>query len=127
MNLGVRLIQIAVVYMSVGLILGLGMGIAGNFTLLSVHSHISLLGWATMAISGMVYILIPSCARNRLAKLHFWGHNIGLPIMMLSLALYTFGITAMEKIVAASSILVVVSLLLFAFNLMRNARPRVPQ
>ena len=43
MNIGVRLIQIAVVYMSLGLILGLGMGIASDFTLASVHAHLSLL------------------------------------------------------------------------------------
>ena len=122
MNLGVRLIQVAAVYMSIGLILGLGMGIASDFTLTSVHAHLSLLGWATMAIAGMVYILIPGCARNRLAKLHFWGHNIGLPVMMVSLTLYALGVTAAEKAVAAGSTLVVASLLLFSFNLIRNAR-----
>jgi cbb3-type cytochrome oxidase subunit 1 len=121
MNIGVRLIQIAAVYMSLGLILGFGMAIASDFTLSSVHAHISLLGWATMAITGVVYVLIPGCARNRLAKLHFWGHNIGLPVMMVSLALYALGITAAEKAVAAGSILVVGSLLLFSFNLIRNA------
>ena len=122
MNIGVRLIQIAVVYMSLGLILGLGMGIASDFTLASVHAHLSLLGWATMAITGMVYILIPACARNRLAKLHFWGHNLGLPVMMASLTLYALGITAAEKAVAASSTLVVASLLVFSVNLIRNGR-----
>ena len=127
MNIGVRLIQIAAVYMTIGLLMGLTMGIAKDFTLSSVHAHISLLGWATMAIAGLVYLLVPSCARNRLAKLHFWGHNIGLPVMMVSLTLYTFGIAAAEKAVAAGSTLVVVSLLLFSVNLIRNARTDAPR
>jgi cbb3-type cytochrome oxidase subunit 1 len=127
MNIGIRLIQIAVVYMSIGLILGLGMSIKGNFSLMSVHAHILLLGWATMAIAGVAYILIPSCARNRLAKLHFWGHNIGLPITMVSLTLFSIGVAAAEKVLAASSVLVVVSLLLFAFNLIWNAKPDAPR
>jgi cbb3-type cytochrome oxidase subunit 1 len=127
MNIGVRLIQVAAVYMMIGLIMGLAMAIASDFTLSSVHAHISLLGWATMAITGIVYILLPGCARNRLAKAHFWGHNIGLPVMMVSLTLYALGITAAEKAIAAGSILVVASLLLFSINLIRNARVDAPQ
>ncbi len=127
MNIGVRLIQVAAVYMTIGLIMGFGMAIAHDFTLSSVHAHLSLLGWATMAIAGIVYILLPGCARNRLAKLHFWGHNIGLPVMMVSLTLYTLGITAAEKAIAAGSTLVVTSLLLFSVNLIRNARLDAPR
>jgi cbb3-type cytochrome oxidase subunit 1 len=113
-------------YMSIGLIMGLGMAIAKNFTLLPVHVHISLLGWATMAIAGLVYILIPSCVQNRLAKLHFWGHNIGLPLM-ISLAMEMLRITAAERAIAAGSALVVASLLLFSVNLIRNARLDAPR
>ncbi len=121
MNIGVRLVQVAAVYMMIGLIMGLAMAIARDFTLSSVHAHISLLGWATMAITGIVYVLMPGCGRSPLAKLHFWGHNIGLPMMMVSLALYVLGITAAEKVIAAGSILVLTSLLLFLVNLIRNA------
>ncbi len=127
MNIGVRLIQVAVVYMLIGLFLGLAMSIAKDFTLSSVHVHVSLLGWATMAIAGIVYILIPGCARNRLAKLHFWGHNIGLPLMIVSLTLYMLGFTAAERFLAAGSILVVISLLLFSINLLRNGRLDTPR
>jgi cbb3-type cytochrome oxidase subunit 1 len=120
MNLGVRLIQVAAVYMSIGLILGLGMSIATNFALSSVHTHILLLGWTTMALAGFVYILMPGCGRNRLAKLHFWGHNIGLPVAMVSLTLFHLGVAAAEKALAAGSTLVLLSLLVVAFNLLRN-------
>ncbi len=51
---GARLIQIAVVYMVLGLRLGFAMGIAGDFSFSSVHSHVLLLGWTTMAIAGGV-------------------------------------------------------------------------
>lgn len=122
MNVGIRLLQISAVYMVVGLLLGLAMGIAGDFSLTSVHAHISLLGWATMSIAGIVYILMPGCNRNRLATLHFWGHNLGLPVMMASLALDAYGNKSAEKVIAASSTLVLVSLLIFAVNLFLNGR-----
>ena len=120
--MGVRLLQISAVYMVMGLGLGLAMGISKDFSLTSVHAHISLLGWVTMAIAGMVYILIPGCDRNRLATLHFWGHNVGLPVMSISVALHAYGQNYVEKAIAASSTLVFVSLLLFAVNLFRNGR-----
>ena len=121
--IGVRLMQISAVYMVVGLGLGLAMGISGNLSLYSVHSHVSLLGWATMALAGIVYLVMPGCARSRLATLHFWGHNLGLPVMMAGLALKAYGRQDAEPAIAASSILVLISLLLFAVNLLWNGRP----
>ncbi len=79
MNIGRKMVKIAAVYMLIGLLMGLIMGISGNFTLTSVHAHSLLLGWATMALAGIVYIVIPDCGRSRLAKLYFWGHNVERP------------------------------------------------
>ncbi|MFB3829136.1 MAG: cytochrome-c oxidase [Bryobacteraceae bacterium] len=124
--LGVRLTQISAVYMVVGLGLGLGMGISGDFSMSSVHAHILLLGWTTMAICGIVYLVAPGCARSRLAALHFWGHNLGLPVMMASLALKTYGYESAQPAIAASSTLVLVSLAVFAANLLRNAGAYLP-
>lgn len=118
---GIRLIQIAAVYLVVALVLGVAMGISGDFSLMSVHAHLSLLGWATMALTGVIYILMPGCARSRLAGLHFWGHNIGLPVMMASLALVQSYQAMMEPVIAASSMLVLVSLVFFMVNVFRNA------
>jgi hypothetical protein len=117
---GPRLLQIAVVYMVVGLGLGLAMGISGDLSLYSVHSHILLLGWATMAIAGLVYLVMPGCARSRLATVHFWGHNLGLPLMTAGLVWEKTGHTNAASTIAAGSILVLISLVLFAVNVFRN-------
>jgi L-asparagine transporter-like permease len=122
MHIGLRLVKVAVVYMLIGLLMGLAMGVSGNFTLTSVHTHTLLLGWASMGLAGIVYIEMPSCSRSRLAKLHFWGHNVGLPVMMVSLALTAYGLNAAEKAIAASSTLVLASLVLFAINVFKNGR-----
>lgn len=120
--IGVRLLQLAVVYMVVGLGLGLAMGISGDVSLFSVHSHILLLGWVSMAIAGLVYVVMPRCARSRLAALHFWGHNVGLPVMIASLVLKDRGQQNAEPALAAGSTLVVISFLILAVNLFRNGR-----
>jgi len=123
MNIGLRLVKIAALYMVLGLVMGLVMAISGDFSLASVHSHIALLGWAAMSITGIIYLLLPGCGQSRLSAVHFWGHNIGLPVMMASLALFTYGYKEAEKVIGVGSVLVLASLLVFTINLYRNARP----
>ncbi len=65
-----------------GLVMGLAMAMTKDSTLSLVRAHVTLSGLGTMAITGIVYILVPGSGRNRLARLHFSGHNIGLPEMM---------------------------------------------
>ena len=70
--MGLRFLKIAVVYLLIGALLGLGMGIAQNFALIPVHAHLLLLGWASLALAGVVYHLYPAASTTRLARIHFW-------------------------------------------------------
>jgi len=54
-SVGFALLKIASLYMMAALLLGLFMGMTKSFSLISVHSHIGLLGWLTMAVTGLVY------------------------------------------------------------------------
>ena len=120
-RLGVTLVKIASIYMLIGLVVGLIMGLSGNHALATVHSHIGLLGWTTMVITGLVYIAKPRCAGSKLSSLYFWLHNIGLPIMIFSLALYYgYGNAQAEKGVGIGSIIVLLSLFVFTINIFRN-------
>jgi Protein of unknown function (DUF2871) len=122
-KIGVTLVKIATIYMMIGLVIGLMMGLSGNHALATVHSHISLLGWVTMAITGLVYIVRPGCADSKLSKLYFWLHNIGLPIMTFSLALsYGYGNAEAEKFAGIGSIIILVSLLVFTINIFKNLK-----
>ena len=46
-----RFLKIAVVYLFLGALLGITMGIFQNFALVPVHAHVLLLGWATLALA----------------------------------------------------------------------------
>ena len=123
--IGTRLLRISALYLLLGACMGLFMGIAKDFTLSSVHAHVTLMGWAALAFAGLVYIVLPACAASGLATVHFWSHNIGLPVMMLSLALHTYGIKEAEKLIAISSSLVLVSLLALVINIFLNGKMQV--
>lgn len=124
---GMALIRIASLYLMASLLLGLYMAITHNHVFVSVHSHIGILGWATMALAGIAYLVVPGLAATRLAVAHFWLHNLGLPPMVAGLfALIQTGNMSFEPIVAAGSVLVLVSLLLFTINVWVWARTGSP-
>ncbi|MBP1966939.1 cytochrome-c oxidase [Paenibacillus aceris] len=114
-------LKIAAIYISLGVLLGMLMGIIQDFRLASVHAHLNLLGWVSMAIFGLIYHFYPHAAETRLAKLHFWLHNIGLPLMQGGLAIELIsGNSAMLPLVIVSSLLVVIGVILFTINLFRQ-------
>jgi|SRR4029453_11311757 hypothetical protein len=124
--MGLRFLKIAVVYLVIGALLGFTMGITQKFTLVPVHAHMLLLGWASLALAGLVYHLYPAASTTRLARLHFWLHNLGLPLFMVGLGFLLTGNESILPLVIVSSIAVIVGLLLFAANVLLNIKPPVP-
>lgn len=59
---GVLWIKAAVVYFIMGVGLGIYMGASGDHLYVPVHAHFNLLGWASLALVGLIYHqLIPRC------------------------------------------------------------------
>lgn len=123
---GIIWLKLAVLYLIAGVALGIGMGATENFTLRPVHAHLNLLGWATMALAGIVYTVFPQAGENRLARVHFWMHNISLPVMMGSLCFLLFGNTGVIPVLVASEMVAAAGVLVFACNIFLNLkRPAV--
>jgi cbb3-type cytochrome oxidase subunit 1 len=120
--MGIRLLKIAVVYLVLGAVLGLVMGIRQQFTLAPVHAHLLLLGWASLALAGILYHLYPAAGATRLARVHFWLHNLGLPIFMAGLALVVTGREDVIPVVASGATMVLAGLVTFAVNVLVNVR-----
>lgn len=112
-------LRAATIYLVGGLILGVAMAASSDFTLKGVHAHMHLLGWVTLAISGLVYAMMPALSASRLARWHVVLHNLGLPVMMIALAAYLSGITTAEPGIALGAILSTVGLGAFTVALWR--------
>lgn len=52
--MGTRLLKIAVIYLLFGALLGGYMGATENSALAPVHAHVALLGWASLALAGVI-------------------------------------------------------------------------
>jgi hypothetical protein len=116
-----RLIWIAALYLILGAALGLYMGINENFVLMPVHAHILLAGWLSLAMAGVIYRLYPAASDTRLAKAHFWLHNLGLPMFMLGLASTLTGHNV-PVLLPAGAFAFATGLLCFGLNVWRRVR-----
>jgi hypothetical protein len=112
----------AVTYFVVGLALGVYMGGSGEHALFSVHSHVSLLGWASMGLTGLVYRSFPAAAQTRLAEWHFWLYQSAVPVMLVAVAALSSGVKAAEPVAGIASTVTLVSALLFWWAVFRASR-----
>ncbi|MGG4105299.1 cytochrome-c oxidase [Paenibacillus lautus] len=120
--MGVKLIKIAAVYFVLGILLGMYMSISHSYDYASVHTHVNLLGWASLALAGVIYVLFPAAGESTAGKVHFWLHNIGLPVMMIGLALLVSGMESVEPVIAVGGVLVTLGILAFLYNVLTNVK-----
>ena len=118
--MGIRLLKIAAVYLVLGSFMGLYMGIAEKSTLHPVHAHLNLLGWASLALAGLIYVQFPEAAKTKLAHIHFWVHNLSLPVLMAALAMLLTGHEAFGPVVGISATAMAAGLAVFVTNVLLN-------
>jgi hypothetical protein len=119
---GIIWLKLAVLYLILGISLGIAMGASQNFTLRPVHAHINLLGWTTMALAGLIYSVFPKAGESGLARLHFWLLNLALPVMMGALTLLLLGHMGIAPVLAIAEIVGALAILAFAANLFLNLK-----
>jgi cbb3-type cytochrome oxidase subunit 1 len=105
----------AILFLIVGIGMGLKMAISQDHSVIGAHAHCNLLGWVTMAIFGGYHALNPRKAERRLAMIQYYVYTAGVVLMVPSLYLMLLGNAAMEPIVAIASIITFIGVLLFAF------------
>jgi L-asparagine transporter-like permease len=119
-----KFMKAAVVYGLIGLALGVYMGASHDFTLMSVHSHLALIGWLTIAASAFYYQLIPKASSLQATRAHFWIANAGILIMTISLVLLSNGVDEADPVAAAGSVLSFVAFAIFVYVVFRTAHGR---
>ncbi len=113
-------LRIAVLYIIVGVSLGIYMGASGNHALYPLHAHLNLLGWVAMSLFGLFYRIIPAAAETMLAKTHFRIYVPAHFAQMVLLTLVLQGNGALEPVLGLCSILVGVAFVCFAIVVWRH-------
>ena len=65
-----QFLVLAALSLIVGVSMGIFMAASHDHQLMPVHAHINLVGWASLALFGLVYRAYPSLGARRLARLH---------------------------------------------------------
>ncbi|KEF38081.1 Cbb3-type cytochrome oxidase, subunit 1 [Schinkia azotoformans MEV2011] len=102
------------------------MGVADLFQFTSAHAHINLIGWVSLAITGVIYHIFPVAGESKLAKIHFWLMMIGVPLLAFSMILFglgQFGIGG--PISGIGGIFIFIGAILFMINIMKNVKEKV--
>lgn len=115
------LLKISAIYFIIGITFGIFMSATHDFALKSLHVHFILFGWMTFAVAGLIYLHFPHLAKTKLANIHFWFHNIGLPWMMLSIGWAILGgPEILFPIATAGGAVAVVGIYAFCLNVLKG-------
>jgi hypothetical protein len=117
-RLDLKFLLLAALMLIVGVGMGIHMGIAHDFRLAPVHAHINLVGWASLALFGIVYRLYPEMAKSPLAGLHFILAAPAAIMFPIGIALSILAERPLVAIVAA--LLWFAGVLLFLVQLVRQ-------
>ena len=124
-RLDLKFLVLAALCLMSGVSLGIYMGIVHDFQLAPVHAHLNLLGWASLALFGIVYRLYPELQERALAKLHF---TLAAPAALLFPAGIYLSIAHEQPLLAIVAALVwALGCLLFLIQLLGLAFARSPQ
>ncbi len=103
----------AAVFALTGMMWGVKMGIADNFTQAPAHAHLNLVGWASMALMGAFYGYAGDRAPARLGWANYVVSMVAVVVMVPSLAMLLAAGGKMNPGVIAGSLLAVLGMALF--------------
>jgi hypothetical protein len=104
-------IVLGALYLVIGMVLGIVMGIRQDFLLVPVHAHINLVGFAAHGIFGLVYKAWPELKGGAIVAAQFWLFVLGAPLLMIGIAIALR--TNNPALAIVGSILVILGALLF--------------
>ena len=75
------------IFLLVGMGLGLKMSMTQDFAMHGLHAHLNLLGFVLMTLFGLCYRNWPKMQEGMLATVHYWVHTVTVAV---SLTLFYF-------------------------------------
>jgi cbb3-type cytochrome oxidase subunit 1 len=111
-------VAVATLFVIVGMAWGVQMSITQDHLLAPAHAHNNLIGFVVMVVYGFYYRLVPAAAATRLALIHFWVSLLGALTFAPGIALAILG--KGEMLVQVSTLLVLASMLVFAWTVWTN-------
>ena len=116
--------RLAVLFVLVGMIVGVYMAASHEHALAPAHAHINLIGWVSLFLIGLFYERRPQLDKSAGARWQVIVYTIGAVVLNAALAALLLGNTAAEPGAAAGSFIVLGSMFWFGWLVFRNVDAR---
>jgi cbb3-type cytochrome oxidase subunit 1 len=119
-------VKASVVWLAVGVILGMAMAIVPAWTVYrALHVHVMLAGFVTMFINGVAYHVVPRLAGRplwsiRAARWHWWLANAGLCLMVVGFWLRASGLPSDTAVLSAGGTITAIGAFVFVLQVWRT-------
>ena len=118
--------RLAVLFVIVGMAMGIGMAASQDHSIMPAHAHLNLLGWVSLFLFGIYYERRPALDSSRLALLQVGLWSVGTVILTIAVAAIHLGSTAADPVAGLASLLVLAAMLLFGYFVFRPASTMAP-
>jgi hypothetical protein len=110
----------AVLFVIVGMVWGLAMGISHDHSTFPAHAHLNLVGFVLLFLFGIFYHLHPVIDRSRIALLQVWVWILGTIVLTIGIGLVQGGYEAADPIAGIGSIIILLDTILFGYFVFRR-------
>lgn len=121
-----NLLRISVIFILVGMAVGIGMGMAQDFRLAPAHAHLNLLGFVLLFLAGLYYHVAPDAAATGLARTQAFLAVIGAIILPVGIGIVQLYGESYKVFPIIGSLIVFLGMILFALIVFRHGlKPRM--
>ena len=107
--------RLAVVFVLVGIAMGIGMAMSQNHSIMPAHAHLNLLGWVSLFLFGIYYERRPRLDASKLALVQVILWSAGTVVLTVAVAAIHLGYKAADPLAGIASLVVLAAMLLFAY------------
>ena len=116
------MMRAGVMFLVVGMIWGIEMGIRQDFSMAPAHAHFNLAGGVLLFVFGLYYRMVPLARESALAKWQGWLHIAGSILFPVGVAVVIRKGEAFMVLPIIGSLIVLVAVALFALIVFRTLR-----
>lgn len=113
------------VFLLLGIVLGISMAKSMDFTLHGLHAHLNLLGFVVMTLYGLCYRQWPRMQEGMLATVHYLLHTVSIAVALGLLYVIMTNVDMAPKVGPvqhASLFVILAATLLFAYLFLTRAK-----
>jgi len=107
------MLRVSTLLLLCGLVFGIAMGMAEDFSLAPAHAHLNLVGFVLMFLAGLYYRVVPAAGADPLAKVQAGLHITGAIVLPIGIVIADRGGTVVVVIIG--SLIVLAAMAVFSW------------